>query len=79
MDDTPYGLVASLFSRDPAETEHFLSAAGPRVGMAHVNLGTAGADLALPFGGEKASGHGRVSGSDSWKHFMRQSSGGMHR
>lgn len=77
IDDTPCGLVASLFSHDPAEAELFLSAAGPRVGMAHVNLGTAGADLALPFGGEKASGHGRVSGSDSWKHFMRQTAGGM--
>jgi len=37
-----------------------------------VNLGTSGAEIGGAFGGEKDTGGGRESGSDSWKAYMRR-------
>ena len=43
--------------------------------MANVNSGTSGAEIGGAFGGEKETGGGRESGSDSWKNYMlRQTS-----
>jgi aldehyde dehydrogenase (NAD+) len=50
----------------------FLSAAGSDCGIANVNLGTSGAEIGGAFGGEKDTGGGRESGSDSWKAYMRR-------
>lgn len=66
------GLASSLFSTDVRETELFLSAAGSDCGIANINIGTSGAEIGGAFGGEKASGGGRESGSDSWKAYMRR-------
>ncbi|WP_028709451.1 L-piperidine-6-carboxylate dehydrogenase [Propionicicella superfundia] len=66
------GLSASVFTRDQAEAERFVSAAGADTGIANVNIGTSGAEIGGAFGGEKATGGGRESGSDSWHAYMRQ-------
>jgi aldehyde dehydrogenase (NAD+) len=38
----------------------------------NVNIGTSGAEVGGAFGGEKATGGGRESGSDAWKGYMRR-------
>ncbi len=68
----PQGLSSSLFSNDMLECERFISAAGSDCGMANVNAGTSGAEIGGAFGGEKETGGGRESGSDSWKAYMRR-------
>ena len=37
-----------------------------------MNIGTSGAEIGGAFGGEKETGGGRESGSDSWKAYMRR-------
>jgi len=66
------GLSSSLFTTDMREAEHFLSASGSDCGIANLNIGTSGAEIGGAFGGEKATGGGRESGSDSWKAYMRR-------
>ena len=71
--DVPQGLSSSIFSNDLRETEMFLSASGSDCGIANVNIGTSGAEIGGAFGGEKETGGGRESGSDSWRNYMRRS------
>lgn len=66
------GLSSSIFTTDLREAERFLSAAGSDCGIANVNIGTSGAEIGGAFGGEKETGGGRESGSDSWKGYMRR-------
>lgn len=66
------GLSSAVFSRDMRQAEQFLSAWGSDCGIANVNLGTSGAEIGGAFGGEKETGGGRESGSDSWKAYMRR-------
>ena len=61
-----------MFTNDQAEAERFMSASGSDCGIANVNIGTSGAEIGGAFGGEKETGGGRESGSDSWKVYMRQ-------
>ncbi|PGH55287.1 aldehyde dehydrogenase family protein [Azospirillum palustre] len=68
----PQGLSSCIFSTDLRETERFLSAAGSDCGIANVNIGPSGAEIGGAFGGEKETGGGRESGSDSWKAYMRR-------
>jgi L-aminoadipate-semialdehyde dehydrogenase len=68
----PQGLSSSIFTRDLRESELFLSAIGSDCGIANVNMGPSGAEIGGAFGGEKESGGGRESGSDSWKAYMRR-------
>lgn len=68
----PQGLSSSIFSTDMRETELFLSQAGSDCGIANVNIGPSGAEIGGAFGGEKETGGGRESGSDSWKAYMRR-------
>jgi aldehyde dehydrogenase (NAD+) len=70
--DVPQGLSSAIFTRDVLEAERFLSAAGSDCGIANVNIGTSGAEIGGAFGGEKETGGGRESGSDSWKAYMRR-------
>ena len=70
--DVPQGLSSSVFTRDLLEAEHFLAAEGSDCGIANVNLGPSGAEIGGAFGGEKETGGGRESGSDSWKTYMRR-------
>jgi aldehyde dehydrogenase (NAD+) len=72
QNDVPQGLSSAIFTLNLRETEQFLSAAGSDCGIANVNIGTSGAEIGGAFGGEKATGGGRESGSDSWKAYMRR-------
>jgi aldehyde dehydrogenase (NAD+) len=69
----PQGLSSAVFTRDQAEAERFLAADGSDCGIANVNIGTSGAEIGGAFGGEKETGGGRESGSDSWRAYMRRS------
>jgi aldehyde dehydrogenase (NAD+) len=66
------GLSSSIFTDSLRASEHFLSPAGSDCGIANVNVGTSGAEIGGAFGGEKETGGGRESGSDSWKAYMRR-------
>ncbi|WP_129793923.1 aldehyde dehydrogenase family protein [Sphingosinicella sp. CPCC 101087] len=72
QNDVPQGLSSSIFATDIREVEQFLSATGSDCGIANVNMGTSGAEIGGAFGGEKETGGGRESGSDSWKAYMRR-------
>jgi aldehyde dehydrogenase (NAD+) len=67
-----HGLSSAIFTGDQAEAERFTSASGSDCGIVNVNIGTSGAEIGGAFGGEKETGGGRESGSDSWKAYMRQ-------
>lgn len=68
----PQGLSSAIFTLNMREAEQFLSANGSDCGIANVNIGTSGAEIGGAFGGEKETGGGRESGSDSWKNYMRR-------
>lgn len=74
QNDVPQGLSSSIFTDSLRGAEHFLnvSGAGSDCGIANVNVGTSGAEIGGAFGGEKETGGGRESGSDSWKAYMRR-------
>ena len=65
-------MESSIFTNDFRESELFLSSEGSDCGIANVNIGTSGAEIGGAFGGEKDTGGGRESGSDSWKQYMRR-------
>jgi len=66
------GLSSSMFTLNMREAETFLSHRGSDCGIANINIGTSGAEIGGAFGGEKETGGGRESGSDSWKAYMRR-------
>ncbi len=66
------GLSSAIFTNDLRESETFVSARGSDCGIANVNIGTSGAEIGGAFGGEKETGGGRESGSDSWRAYMRR-------
>jgi len=68
----PQGLSSAIFTDSVRAAETFLSARGSDCGIANVNIGTSGAEIGGAFGGEKETGGGRESGSDSWKAYMRR-------
>ena len=72
QNDVPQGLSSAIFTRDIQEAEIFTSESGSDCGIANVNIGTSGAEIGGAFGGEKETGGGRESGSDSWKAYMRR-------
>jgi L-aminoadipate-semialdehyde dehydrogenase len=67
-----HGLSSAIFTDRLQHAEAFLSSAGSDCGIANVNIGTSGAEIGGAFGGEKDTGGGRESGSDSWKAYMRR-------
>jgi aldehyde dehydrogenase (NAD+) len=68
----PQGLSSAIFTTDIREAEAFMAASGSDCGIANVNIGTSGAEIGGAFGGEKETGGGRESGSDSWRQYMRR-------
>jgi len=68
----PQGLSSSMFTLNMRHAERFLSSVGSDCGIANINIGTSGAEIGGAFGGEKETGGGRESGSDSWKQYMRR-------
>ena len=74
----PQGLSSSIFTNNVINAETFLSHKGSDCGIANVNIGTSGAEIGGAFGGEKETGGGRESGSDSWKAYMRRQTNTMN-
>jgi aldehyde dehydrogenase (NAD+) len=70
--NVPQGLSSTMFTTNLLNAERFLSASGSDCGIANINIGTSGAEIGGAFGGEKETGGGRESGSDSWKQYMRR-------
>lgn len=70
--DVPQGLSSAIFTNSMRIAEAFLAVSGSDCGIANVNIGTSGAEIGGAFGGEKETGGGRESGSDSWKAYMRR-------
>ena len=70
--DVPQGLSSAMFTLNIKNAESFLSSVGSDCGIANINIGTSGAEIGGAFGGEKETGGGRESGSDSWKQYMRR-------
>jgi aldehyde dehydrogenase family 7 member A1 len=68
----PQGLSSSLFTRDMRNVFRWIGPRGSDCGLVNVNCGTSGAEIGGAFGGEKDTGGGRESGSDSWKQYMRR-------
>ncbi|WP_076717371.1 aldehyde dehydrogenase family protein [Motiliproteus sp. MSK22-1] len=72
QNEVPQGLSSAIFTESMREAELFMSPAGSDCGIANINIGTSGAEIGGAFGGEKETGGGRESGSDSWKAYMRR-------
>ncbi len=72
QNDVRQGLSSAIFTNNMREAHSFLSVEGSDCGIANVNIGTSGAEIGGAFGGEKETGGGRESGSDSWKAYMRR-------
>jgi aldehyde dehydrogenase (NAD+) len=65
--DSPYGLSGAIHTRD---AEHGAELAKHiHTGMVHVNDGTINDDPLIAFGGEKASGVGRLNGKWALEEF----------
>eukprot|EP01138_Halocafeteria_seosinensis_P002143 gb/GECG01002193.1/.p1 GENE.gb/GECG01002193.1/~~gb/GECG01002193.1/.p1 ORF type:complete len:538 (+),score=78.11 gb/GECG01002193.1/:1-1614(+) len=71
--DVPQGLSSSIFTKDMSDVFQWIGPTGSDTGLVNVNVGTSGAEIGGAFGGEKATGGGRESGSDAWKQYMRRS------
>lgn len=67
------GLSSSVFTRDLSNIFRWLGSKGSDCGIVNVNIPTNGAEIGGAFGGNKHTGGGRESGSDSWKQYMRRS------
>jgi len=67
------GLSSSLFTTNIGDTFKWMGSEGADTGLVNVNCPTNGAEIGGAFGGNKATGWGRESGSDSWKQYMRRS------
>ncbi|HEX2589906.1 MAG TPA: aldehyde dehydrogenase family protein, partial [Rhizomicrobium sp.] len=72
QNEVPQGLSSCIFTQDMQEAEKFTAASGSDCGIANVNIGPSGAEIGGAFGGEKETGGGRESGSDSWRAYMRR-------
>jgi len=72
QNDVRQGLSSAIFTQNLSNAELFLSSVGSDCGIANVNIGTSGAEIGGAFGGEKETGGGRESGSDSWQSYMRR-------
>ncbi|XP_003974269.1 alpha-aminoadipic semialdehyde dehydrogenase [Takifugu rubripes] len=67
------GLSSSIFTTNLERVFRWLGPKGSDCGIVNVNIPTSGAEIGGAFGGEKHTGGGRESGSDSWKQYMRRS------
>ncbi len=67
-----HGLTSSLFTKDFRRAMKWMSPDGSDCGLININTSSSGAEIGAAFGGNKDSGHGRESGSDAWKQYMRR-------
>src|SRR6202042_2911506 len=72
QNNVPQGLSSAIMTLNMRESGQYLSQGGSDCGIANVNIGTSGAEIGGAFGGEKDTGGGRESGSDSWKAYTRR-------
>jgi aldehyde dehydrogenase family 7 protein A1 len=70
--EVPQGLSSSIFTSNQATVFKWTGPFGSDCGIVNVNIPTNGAEIGGAFGGEKETGGGRESGSDSWKQYMRR-------
>ena len=70
--NVPQGLSASLFTQNIGNYFKWIGPTGSDTGLVNCNIGPSGAEIGGAFGGEKETGGGRESGSDSWKQYMRR-------
>ena len=70
--DVAQGLSSCLFTQNLEQIFDWTGGNGSDCGIVNVNIGTSGAEIGGAFGGEKETGGGRESGSDSWKQYMRR-------
>jgi len=70
--EVPQGLSSAIFTSSQRNAFEWVGPSGSDCGIANVNTGTSGAEIGGAFGGEKETGGGRESGSDSWKQYMRR-------
>ena len=68
----PQGLSSCIFTQRHAGGGALPRRVGSDCGIANVNIGPSGAEIGGAFGGEKETGGGRESGSDTWKAYMRR-------
>ncbi|KAL0477858.1 aldehyde dehydrogenase [Acrasis kona] len=68
-----HGLSSSLFTTDPQKMFKWINQNGSDCGIVNVNIPTNGAEIGGAFGGNKETGDGRESGSNSWQQYMRRS------
>jgi len=68
----PQGLSSALFTKNLQNYFRWIGPLGSDCGLVNCNIGTSGAEIGGAFGGEKETGGGRESGSDSWKQYMRR-------
>ncbi|KAF7725490.1 Aldehyde dehydrogenase 7 member B4 [Apophysomyces ossiformis] len=66
------GLSSSIFTTNPSTIFKWIGPSGSDCGIINVNIPTNGAEIGGAFGGEKETGGGRESGSDSWKQYCRR-------
>ena len=71
--EVPQGLSSGMFTSNLRNMFEWVGPNGSDCGLINVNLATSGAEIGGAFGGEKETGEGRESGSDSWKQYMRRS------
>ncbi|KYQ93194.1 aldehyde dehydrogenase [Tieghemostelium lacteum] len=71
--EVPQGLSSSLFTNNQMNIFKWLGPTGSDCGIVNVNVATNGAEIGGAFGGEKETGGGRESGSNSWQQYMRRS------
>lgn len=67
------GLSSALFTRDVGKIFQWVGNHGSDCGLVNVNTSPSGAEIGGAFGGEKHTGGGRESGSDSWKQYCKRS------
>jgi len=70
--EVPQGLSSTMFTKNLQNYFSWVGPAGSDCGIVNCNIGTSGAEIGGAFGGEKETGGGRESGSDSWKQCMRR-------
>ena len=66
------GLSSAIFSEDMKNIFKWIGPQGSDCGIVNVNTTTNGAEIGGAFGGEKHTGGGRESGSDSWKQYCKR-------
>lgn len=67
------GLSSALFTKNIGSAFQWICENGSDCGIVNINTSPSGAEIGGAFGGEKHTGGGRESGSDSWKQYCRRS------